>query len=199
MQSYDPAELETSASALSSTQVGGSSHHCLPLPSRKRWRCYQPASLALVTILGLTGGVWLTTATLVAPIAHAYTNRATITLDRQPGETYQTLLRRAEAAARAATQQTFDRDLLVTDVSVTIVAETDEGLIAPVLALAVSRTEWRRLPDPQRWSTYFENARVLLRLDQPTATGGQAAPIPVSAPVPSLPNVDAAPVVAPTP
>jgi hypothetical protein len=165
-------------------------------------------SLSLIALLGLTGGVWGMTATLTAQVAQAYTTRQTITLDRLPTESYQTLLHRAEAAARAAAQRAFTSDILVTDVAVTIVAES-QGAVAPVLALEASRNEWQRLPDPRRWSTYFENARSLLGFDQPltvqTEQPGEAiAPQPPvqadptqTAPIPTVPSLAPAPVAPP--
>ena len=75
------------------------------------------------------------------------------------------MLRRAEAAARATTQRSFDQDILVTEVSVIISAQ-NRGSTAPILSLEVSRPQWRISPDPQIWTTYFKTARDLLLFGQ---------------------------------
>lgn len=126
-----------------------------------------PSSLAVV--LGMSGAVWLAQVAIAPPIAMAYTDRVSITLDWTEGESYATLLRRAETAARAATQRSFDADLLVTDVDVTIVGES-QGNIVPILGLRVSRSEWRSRPDPQYWLTYYRTAPALLELGRPVAS-----------------------------
>jgi hypothetical protein len=60
----------------------------------------------------------------------------------------------------------------VTDVSI-IVSVQNYGAIAPVLALDVSRPQWRSRPDAQNWATYFKTARSLLFFDNTsTAANG---------------------------
>ena len=106
-------------------------------------------------------------------IAQAHTKRVDLSLERQPNETYENLLLRAEAAAREAVQTSFDQDIRVTDVSVIIMAQ-NQGAIAPVLSLEVNRSQWRSRPDIQGWITYFVSARALLQFeDLATTTPGQ--------------------------
>ncbi|MBW4586866.1 hypothetical protein G7B40_014555 [Aetokthonos hydrillicola Thurmond2011] len=121
-------------------------------------------------LLLLSVGVplWLVTETISPQIVQAYTARLDLSIDTLPQENYETLLRRAEAVARAAAQRSFDHDILVTDVSIMVSAQND-GAIAPVLALVVDRTKWRTRPDPQRWATYFKSARSLLYFSTPTS------------------------------
>ncbi|WP_224411028.1 hypothetical protein [Oscillatoria salina] len=119
------------------------------------------AGVSLATVLGLTGVSWIGIEAIAPQVAQAYTARLDVELNRQEGETYQTMLRRAEAVARAAAQRAFDSDILVNDVAVTILGE-NEGAIAPILRLDVSRQSWRRQPDPQVWATYFPNVESLL-------------------------------------
>ena len=127
----------------------------------------------LVVLLELGGGCWVTTEVLAPQIAQAYTANVDLSLDRQPNETYEGLVRRAEAAATAAAQTSFGNNIQVTDVAVTIVAQ-NQGAIAPVLSLQVSRTQWQDRPDPQRWAKYFTNAKALLRFEGvATTTPGQ--------------------------
>ncbi len=143
----------------------------------------QIAPISLLAVLGFTGVSWLTTSAIAPQSARAYTARLNVSLNREPGEAFQSFLRRAEAIARAAAQRSFDRDILVTDVAITVVGQND-GAIVPLLSLEVSRQSWRRSPDPQRWVTYFPNTESLLGFEdiaeQPgTQPGGTPQPTPV--------------------
>ncbi|KHG40679.1 MULTISPECIES: hypothetical protein [Aphanizomenon] len=109
--------------------------------------------------------LWLTTEAIAPQTVQAYTARVDLLIDRLPEESYETVLRRAEFTARAATQRSFDQDILVTEVSIIISAQ-NRGAIAPILSLEVSRPQWQKLPDPQNWTTYFKTARLLLLIDQ---------------------------------
>ncbi|NET34421.1 MAG: hypothetical protein F6K19_20745 [Cyanothece sp. SIO1E1] len=122
-------------------------------------------SVSLVTAIGLAGGIWLGQGAIAPQIAQAYTARATIALDQQSDETFETLIHRAELAARTAAQRSFDTDVLIADVVITITGES-QGLVVPILTLQVNRPQWKNRPDPKFWSTYFRDARDLLGLRQ---------------------------------
>jgi hypothetical protein len=103
----------------------------------------------------------------IAPkIVTAYPQTVEIYLTRQGGETYENLLERSAIIARAATQRTFDTDVLVTEVAVIILAD-NEGLIAPLLTLNVSREDWWEKPDPKAWIDYYDGISTLLQFHQP--------------------------------
>lgn len=131
-----------------------------------------------VVLLATAAPIWLTMSAIAPQIVRAYTARVDLSIDRLPEENYETLLQRAEAAARSAAQRSFDQDILVTDVSIFISVQNN-GAIAPVLELAVTRPQWRNRPDPRRWAKYFKTARSLLyfgdNFTNPTATTNQTA------------------------
>jgi hypothetical protein len=143
----------------------------------------QVASLSLLTVLSLTGISWVLGVVVAPQSAQAYTSAVNVSLSRQPGESYQSFVRRAEAVARAAAQRSFDQDILVTEVAVTITGQND-GAIAPILLLEVTRQSWRSRPDPQRWATYFPDTQSLLRFNQTTAAETSDEATPTSRPVP---------------
>lgn len=130
--------------------------------SRRRSRSWQRSLLSagLAAILGGTG-IWLTEALIAPQASQAYTSRLDLFLAREAGESYDTLLRRGEMAARAGAQRSFDQDLLITDVSVTVVVEGD-GVSVPILALRVDRDQWRSRPEAYYWATYYRTAEALL-------------------------------------
>jgi hypothetical protein len=145
-------------------------------------------------LLLLAVPVWLTMEAMAPQIVRAYTARVDLALDRLQDENYETVLRRAEVIARAATQRSFDQDILITDVSV-IVSVQNSGAIVPVFTLEVTRDEWRKRPDPQIWATYYRSARALLFLEpnltdptpaNPSTTAQPPALTPVSKVDPGL-------------
>ncbi|MCC5623891.1 hypothetical protein [Nostoc sp. CHAB 5715] len=120
--------------------------------------------IPLVVLLISTVPAWFLMEAIAPQVVRAYTARVDLAIDRLPDENYETVLRRAEAVARASAQRSFDQDILVTDVSI-IVTVQNYGAIVPVLTLEVSRPQWRSRPDAQIWATYFKTARSLLFLE----------------------------------
>ncbi|MEL6354545.1 MAG: hypothetical protein AAFR58_22755 [Cyanobacteria bacterium J06627_28] len=134
----------------------------LPPVRRRRRTSWQRSvlSASLAALIGGTG-VWLTEALIAPQASQAYTSRLDLFLARETGETYDTLLRRAEMAARAGAQRSFDQDLLTTNVSVNVVVESS-GVTVPILNLRVDREEWRTRPETYYWATYYRTAETLL-------------------------------------
>ncbi len=134
-------------------------------------------ALGAATIVGMTGISWLSLETITPQVAQAYVARVDVNLNRQPGETYQTMLARGLAVARAAVQRSFDKDILITEVKVTISGE-NKGAIAPIMMVEVTRQEWNKQPDAQFWVSYMPNAEALLNfetaIDTEDTTGGSA-------------------------
>jgi hypothetical protein len=117
-------------------------------------------SLSLLLALGC-GGYGLMEAIAPQPVV-AYPQNVEVYLSRQGGETYDNLLERSSIIARAATQRIFDTDVLVSEVAVTILAD-NQGLIAPLLTLNVTRDQWWQRPDPRAWINYYDGVAVLLK------------------------------------
>ncbi|WP_353932073.1 hypothetical protein WJM97_05675 [Okeanomitos corallinicola TIOX110] len=135
--------------------------------------------------LSLAVPLWLATEAIAPQVVQAYTARVDLAITRLPEENYETVLRRAEIAARAAAQRSFDQDILVTEVSIIVTAQ-NEGMIAPVLTLDVSRDQWKQSPDPRRWATYFKTAKWLLLFEK-LKTPGQTNP--AQPPTPANSNI----------
>lgn len=137
----------------------------------------------LMLLIGLCASVWGVAETIAPPIAQASTDRLAFYVERQLHETYESLERRAEDAAMALAQQSFDHDSQVSKV-VVIVTAGNNGAIAPILTLQVSRSQWEHRRQPQRWITDFNASQTLLGLE---------TPIPATINIPNLnslpPNV----------
>lgn len=119
------------------------------------------STLGLAMMLGMSSAIAVTSIVATPTAAQAYTARVALFLNRNPGESYETFLRRAEAIARAAVQRSFDVDLLATETVITIVGQ-NQGIFIPVMEVDVTRNEWRDRPDPQYWARYYETAPSLL-------------------------------------
>ncbi|TVQ54143.1 MAG: hypothetical protein EA366_12125 [Spirulina sp. DLM2.Bin59] len=119
--------------------------------------------LGLAVMGGVAGG-------LIAPLPTlAQTMQPDIHLQRRPDDTYDTFLRRAEAAARAGVQRQFDSNPLVTTADIMVYGKNG-GVVVPLLRLRVTRRNWVNLPDPQQWATYFPMAKEFLGFDSETTT-----------------------------
>lgn len=78
-------------------------------------------------------------------------------------EGFEVMTRKAEILARSAAQRAFDREVLVSDVSVKVTAQDPyQDQAAIILQLIVSRNEWVSRPDPKVWATYFPMAKTLI-------------------------------------
>lgn len=132
--------------------------------ARKRsWRrsvSHSILSAGLAAVIGGTG-VWITEALIAPQASQAYTSRLDLFLTKEAGETYEALVRRAEMAARAGAQRSFDQDLLTTNVALNVVVES-KGVTVPILSLRVDRDEWRSRPETYFWATYYRTAEMLL-------------------------------------
>ncbi len=145
-------------------------------------------SFPLIVLLFSPISVWILTEAIAPQVVRAYTARVDLNIVRMADESYETVLRRAEAISRAAAQRSFDQDILATDVSVIVTVES-YGAIAPILALEVSRQQWRTRPDPKRWATYFKTARSLLLFDtKPAISTNIGQPAPTMTPAASPAN-----------
>ena len=130
--------------------------------------------LSLTIIVGLGACFWVVSEITAPQISQADTERTAFSIERQPNETYETLLSRAENAAFAIAQQRFDQDSPLSKVIVLVTAENN-GLVVPILSLEVSRDQWKRRIQPQRWITYLTSSRSLLGFEN-------SIPVQVSTP-----------------
>ncbi|MBE9158671.1 hypothetical protein IQ265_17800 [Nodosilinea sp. LEGE 06152] len=124
-----------------------------------RDRQSRAASVVMAALIGF--GSAAVPALMAPPAAQAYTSRVNVFLVREQGESFETLVRRSEIVARAAVQRSFDADVLMTDVIVTIIGD-NQGIAVPILTVPVSRSEWQLRPDVTQWADYFEAARYLI-------------------------------------
>jgi hypothetical protein len=98
---------------------------------------------------------------VIASAAIAERREVDIRIPINKDEGFTIMTRKAEVLARSAAQRTFDRDVIVSDVSVKVTAQNQETA-AIILQLIVSRSDWASRPDPKVWATYFPMAKALI-------------------------------------
>jgi hypothetical protein len=145
------------------------------------------ALAGLGSTLVITTPAWAQTTTRI----NSNGTRVDVTLNRQPNESYDTLVGRAQAAARNALTRSFNQNPSAKRVSVTILGQ-NAGQIVPILALNVDRQTWASGQDLQRLATYFPKSRSLLGLGTPGSptnnVANQPQPTNVATAGQTLPN-----------
>lgn len=121
----------------------------------------------LAVSLGLASSLWFATEVHTTQIAQAETYNVSLSIDRRNNESYESLVNRAEALAKATVDESFAQNRDATDVSITVVGR-HHGAIAPILSLKVGRDRWSRAA-ANRWMTHFSQARSLLYFDEDAA------------------------------
>ena len=120
-------------------------------PFRRFTNCLLVSAIATLSTIAIVGS------------AVAERREVDIRLLVNQDEGFTVMTRKAEILARSAAQRTFDRDVLVSDVSVKVTAQNlnlDQAAI--ILQLIVSRRDWASRPDPKIWATYFPMAKSLI-------------------------------------
>lgn len=120
-----------------------------------------PLLVGSSTMLG--GGLVLELISPMAPAIAQTTFNTNLLIPLAEKETYTVLVARAEANAEVKVQELFDKDLLRTEVRLTVLGQNGSA-IAPILKLRVSRQEWTSYPDPEIWSIYYPESQILLNL-----------------------------------
>jgi hypothetical protein len=128
-----------------------SSTFSMALPFRRLTNCLLVSAIATLSTIAIAGS------------AVAERREVDIRLLVNQDEGFTVMIRKAETLARSAAQRTFDRDVLVSDVSVKVTAQNlNQDQAAIILQLIVSRRDWASRPDPKIWATYFPMAKSLI-------------------------------------
>ncbi len=124
--------------------------------------CKLPSKLSnYLLVAAITPLLTLVSTLAIASSAIAERREVDIRLLTNQDEGFIVMVRKAEILARSAAQRTFDREVLVSDVSVKVTAQNQDQA-AIILQLIVSRSDWASRPDPKIWATYFPMAQALI-------------------------------------
>ncbi|MGB3614452.1 MAG: hypothetical protein WBA10_11730 [Elainellaceae cyanobacterium] len=119
----------------------------------------------LVSVSVLAGSVLAGSGQPVQAQSVEQAEQLSVALNVLPGESYDAFIERAEAETQLQVESYFQRT--AADSVMVTFNGNNEGLIAPVLELAVTREQWAAAPQTKRWATYFLDSDVLLGLADP--------------------------------
>ncbi len=130
--------------------------------------------LSAIAIIGLGTSLWVVSEAIsptprfahASQLDRASTKMVDLYVERWPRETYDHLWRRAQEAAVATAQQNFDSNRQTSKVVIMVTAENN-GSVAPIFTLEVSRGQWERGLQSENWITNVPSSRFLLGFEKP--------------------------------
>jgi hypothetical protein len=119
-----------------------------------------------------------------SPVVIAQISQIPLTLSREPDETYPSFVQRATTLVATRLKNDFSKNSSLNELRIVVIGQNN-GNIAPVLSVNMSRQQWLNNPNPQPLINYFADSEFLLGFDTPVA------PIPqTSTPVPTTPPAE---------
>lgn len=114
--------------------------------------------------------LWMSSLVTTVNLASAEIKEGDLILNFNSNQSFETLIQQAEALAKQSIEQGFAEKPVVTEVSLTILVER-HGQIVPFLRSKVSRSQWQKNSNIQRWTQYLvSNSGVLLGFYNPTVS-----------------------------
>ena len=150
---------------------------------RQAWTIPKLFSLSGLVSLSLGCGGWFTVVTVAlvdSPVAIAQISQIPLTLSREPDETYPSFVQRATNLVATRLKNDFTKNSSLNQLRLVVIGQNN-GNIAPVLSVNMSRQQWRSNPNPQPLINYFPDSELLLGFDAPVpATATTSTPAPMS-------------------
>jgi hypothetical protein len=153
---------------------------------RQAWAIPKLFSLSGLVSLSLGCG-WLSMDFINSPLAIAQISQIPLTLSREPDETYPSFVQRATTLVATRLKNDFSKNSSLNELRIVVIGQNN-GNIAPVLSVNMSRQQWLNNPNPQPLINYFADSEFLLGFDTPvpaTATTSTPAPMSPAAETPS--------------
>ena len=144
---------------------------------RQAWAIPKLFSLSGLVSLSLGCGGWFTVALVDSPVAIAQISQIPLTLSRQPDETYPSFVQRATTLVATHLKNDFSKNSSLNELRIVVIGQNN-GNIAPVLSVNMSRQQWLSNPNPQPLINYFADSEFLLGFEVPVAP---VAPTPQTA------------------
>jgi hypothetical protein len=148
---------------------------------RQAWAIPKLFSLSGLVSLSLGCG-WLSLDFINSPVAIAQISQIPLTLSREPDETYPSFVQRATTLVASRFKNDFSKNSSLNELRIVVIGQNN-GNIAPVLSVNMSRQQWRSNPNPQPLINYFPDSQFLLGFDAPVpATATTSTPAPTTPP-----------------
>ena len=133
-------------------------------------------------ILGIAVG-WL----IIFPLSvFAQVAQLPLSISRSTNENFDGFVQRATTLTASTLKNRFEKEKSLNQLRVVVIGEND-GAVAPVLAVTMSRQQWLSNPHPEPLINYFPDSKSLLGFDTPTP------PVDLSTPQPFSPNASPTP------
>lgn len=124
-------------------------------------------SISMITVLACSGVTWMAVNSFHAPTTLAQALEVNLPVSRLGQESFDSLLLRANNLATTTINQRFQQNPALDNIRVVIVGN-NQGAIAPLLIVKVSRQNWLSAPRAERWATYFHDSKMLLGFEELT-------------------------------
>ena len=153
--------------------------------------CFGSCLVSLIII----GGGWIGLELFDTPRAMAQISQIPLSLSREPNETYSNFVQRATTLVTTRLKNNFSKNPSLNQLRIVVIGENN-GNVAPLLSLNMSRQQWLSNPNPESLINYFPDSQFLLGFDvpKPPIPTTQTSPPtnqPAETPPPSSPNAPA--------
>jgi hypothetical protein len=130
----------------------------------------------------------------IAPLAAqtVQVNQVNIAIAPQPQESFARLVQRGEKLAAQTLNTRFKAKNSPSNLRVTVMGENN-GMVAPLLSIAISRQAWLGQPVATRWATYYPDSQRLLGFRASPQLVPAASPPSIPPSVPALPPTAGSP------
>ncbi len=152
-------------------------------------------SFGFLTSLTVISTGWLSLGLLNQPKVIAQIPQIPLTLSREANETYLSFVQRATNLVTTRLGNNFSQNSSLNQVRIVVIGENN-GNVAPVLSVNMSRQQWLNNPNPEPLINYFPDSQFLLGFDTPAPATPQKSPTPTPSPV-SQPNPTSSPTATP--
>ena len=146
-----------------------------------------PKFFSLSCFASLCCGGWFTVALVDSTVAISQISQIPLTLSREPDETYPNFVQRATTLVATRLKNDFSQNSSLNELRIVVIGQNN-GNIAPVLSVNMSRQQWLSNPNPEPLISYFPDSQFLLGFDVPapvTPKTSTTAPTNPSAETPS--------------
>ncbi len=138
-------------------------------------------SLRYFVNVSLFSVVCLSLAVVHPPTVFAQITQVPLTLSREQNESYANFVQRATKLTVTQLKNRFSQNSNLNQVRIVLIGENN-GVVAPVLSVNMSRQQWLSKLNPESLINYFQDSQFLLGFDTPTTSKPEKSPTPLTTP-----------------
>ncbi|MEB3310954.1 MAG: hypothetical protein VKJ02_12035 [Snowella sp.] len=153
-------------------------------------------SVRYAVSLILFSGVFVSFGLPPIPAVLAQVTQVPLTLSREQNESYGSFIQRATKLTVSQLKSRFSQNSTLNQVRIVVIGENN-GIVAPVLSVNMSRQQWLSNPNPEPLINYFQDSQFLLGFDTTPKSEKTATPPKNQNNVPSPATPPTTPLTAP--